>query len=140
MTSIALNKQNSEFSGSNPMTRKQFLSLMKCEQCFLDLKEEFLYSNPGKENLFDDIKKISENELNEIVEYASSVLEGSDHPAIVYPGEFDQDENYMKIVGLKGCYMAFNNDVKIFFDTLKSARKYAEDGFEDFQNNVWNKN
>lgn len=57
MTSIALNKQNSEFSGSNPMTRKQFLSLMKCEQCFLDLKEEFLYSNLGKENLFDDTKK-----------------------------------------------------------------------------------
>lgn len=139
MAPTALNEQSSESSGSNSMTRKHFLSLMKCEQCFLDLKEEFLYSNPGKEKLFDNIKKISENDFNEVVEYASGVLEGSEHPAIVYPGEFDQDENYMKIVGLKGCYMAFNNDVKIFFDTLKFARKYADEGFEEFQNNVWSK-
>jgi hypothetical protein len=103
------------------------------------VKEEFLFSNPGKEKIFDDIKKISENEFNEIVGYASGVLEGSEHPVTIYPGEFDQDEDYMHIVGLKGCYMAFNNDVQIFFDTLKSAMKYVDDAFENFQSNVWNK-
>ena len=143
MTSIKLNKQRSEFSESNLMTRKQFLSLMKCEQCFFDVKEEFLYSNPGKENLFDDIKKISENEYNEMVGCASVVLKGSEHLVTIYPNEFDQVEDYMHIVGIKGCYMAFNNDVEIFFDTLKSAMKWVDDDFKDFKNtllNIFNNN
>jgi hypothetical protein len=138
MTPTALNEQSSESSGSNSMTRKQFLSLMKCEQCFLDLKEEFLYSNPGKENLFDDIKKISENEFNEMVGYASVVLKGSEHPVTIFPNEFDQVQDYMHIVGLKGCYMAFNDDVEIFFDTLKLAMKWVDDDFKDFKNNFLN--
>ena len=121
------------------MTRKQFLSMMKCEQCFLGVKEEFLDSNPDKANLFDDIKKIYGDELHEMIAFASYVLQVSEHPLIVYPGEFDQDETFMRVIGFRGVYMAYNdNDERIFFDTLKSATKYVDDRFEYFQKNVWN--
>ena len=119
------------------MTRKQFLSMMKCEQCFLGVKEEFLDSNPGKENLFDDIKKIYGDELHEMIAFASCVLQVSEHTPMYYPGEFDQDEPFMCVIGLRGVYVAFNNDEKIFFDTLKSATKYLDGIFENFQDTIW---
>ncbi len=137
MTCIGLVKEV-ESAGSDFMTKNQFFSMIKCENCLRDIKEEFLFSNPGLENIFSDLSMLSEQILNELKSHASYVLEMSDHLVMIYSSENEHIPPYMTIYGFTGIYKAFNDDFSIFFDTEAEAVKYVDVSYLQFKRDLSN--
>lgn len=114
------------------ITKKQLMAIVKCEYCLQHLKDEFLYEYPDREDIFKNIAKLSDDDSELLKGHAEHVLMESEHHVMSYGGYYEHLDPYMTINGLRGVYVAWNNDFTGFFTRKRDALAYVDKCYSEF--------
>jgi hypothetical protein len=114
------------------ITKKQLLAMVKCEYCLQHLKDEFLYEHPDRIDIFKNISKLSDDDFELIRGHAEYVLMESADLVMSYGGYYEHLDPYMTINGMRGVYVAWNNDFTGFFTRKRDALAYVGKCYSEF--------
>ena len=106
--------------------------MVKCEYCLQHLKDEFLYEHPDSIDIFKNISKLSDDDFELIRGHAEYVLMESADLVMSYGGYYEHLDPYMTINGMRGVYVAWNNDFTGFFTRKRDALAYVGKCYSEF--------
>jgi hypothetical protein len=115
------------------ITKKQLLALVRCKDCLQHLKDEFLYEYPDREDIFENITKLSDDDFELLKDHASTVLKETAPNVANYDGFYEHLEPFMTISGMRGVYMAWNSGfTEIFFTRKRDALAYVGKSYSEY--------